>query len=578
MSLRIQLRLASVLQSLAEGEQKTEVIRQVLAEQSSFEPYAAFCRLDLGKKGFILASDIQEFFQDNNLYVSHKEAIKLINELTTSLDRRLSYSNFAEAILPHEDRRLKQLANFRESYYLQDGEPLPYEAEWALARVLEQEIKNIRKTDGLKQSLQDLFDFNKLECFNCIDKKRLGYIDIQSIDEFMIQCNMTLNEDQLVALFRKIGSKSNITYSQFAEIITLNDFPSYKVKEYIPQQSINKSYSNYSNQKQNYLNSTFYTPSKSSKKKFEDELKDQQYYNYLQRSASLERLKNSMKYSRSQRYQSPLRYSSQSKRVNVQSRLQYNTDKQYKQHLFSSQLKCQQSPLKQHEEEQLVKALKQQVLIDKDVEELKNQIALRSDFKIEDAFRIIDQKGNGYVSKLEFEVALNDIGIFPTKNELYLFFQRYDKDNDGLLQYSDFNDLITPANSEYAYLFKRREPLYCDPENGLFNFSVETRRLFQKLMNKILQSEVEAELIRQQLNRRPFFSIQNAFQAIDSLDSGFITLQDFKQILNEYGIFATRDDLNNLVKRYDKNEDSKVTYREFVKELLPKSPVKYAQY
>jgi hypothetical protein len=38
--------------------------------------------------------------------------------------------------------------------------------------------------------------------------------------------------------------------------------------------------------------------------------------------------------------------------------------------------------------------------------------------------------------------------------------------------------------------------MYCDPDNGLFNFSNETRKIFQKLMNKVFESEVEAELIR----------------------------------------------------------------------------------
>jgi len=45
--------------------------------------------------------------------------------------------------------------------------------------------------------------------------------------------------------------------------------------------------------------------------------------------------------------------------------------------------------------------------------------------------------------------------------------------------------------------------------------------------------------------------------------------------LNDYGIFATKTDLENLVKRYDKNEDGKVSYGEFISEITPKSPFKY---
>ncbi|EGR33485.1 hypothetical protein IMG5_051630 [Ichthyophthirius multifiliis] len=543
-SAHTQSRLANVFQSISDGEQKTEVFRQVLAEQKSFEPYASFCRLDIGKKGYLISSDLQQFLQQNQIYATLNEIQNIIFNLSSTIDGRLAYSNFAEGILPQEDRRLKQLVNLRESYYIEDGQTLPYESEWALVRVFEQEIKNLRNTENLKKILQRSLDFNKLNCFNSIDRLGLGYLDIQSIDEFMTSCDQALNEEQLVALFRKLRSSNcQITYTQFVQIISLNN------EQNIQQSSPSKL--------------SQYTPQKNDSHK-----KDFLYQSYLQRSASLEKSRNINNFCSQQLNQPRNRYSSTNKKQeNSLYRINNNG-------LKESSLLQNKSPLKQNEEEQLVKALKQQIVLDRDLEDLKNQLALRRDFNIEDAFRIIDQNGRGFVSKIEFESALNKIGIFPSKNELFLFFQRYDKDNDGLLQYSEFNDLISPQNFEFAYLSKSREPLYCDPENGLFNFSTETRRIFQKLMNKIFLSEVEAEIIRQQLNIRPLFSVYNAFQAIDNLDSGFITLQNFKQILNDYGIFVCKDDLKSLVKRYDKNEDFKITYKEFINELMPKSPLK----
>lgn len=69
--------------------------------------------------------------------ISHKEAIQLLRILDGNSDGRVTYADFAESILPQEDARLKQIANLREGYYLEEGESLPYEAEWSLARVLE---------------------------------------------------------------------------------------------------------------------------------------------------------------------------------------------------------------------------------------------------------------------------------------------------------------------------------------------------------------------------------------------------------------------------------------------------------
>lgn len=61
-----------------------------------------------------------------------------------------------------------------------------------------------------------------------------------------------------------------------------------------------------------------------------------------------------------------------------------------------------------------------------------------------DAFKIFDVKARGYVTKLEVELGLNEIGIYPTKDELYLLFKRYDTDSDGLLRYSEFSKIILP--------------------------------------------------------------------------------------------------------------------------------------
>jgi Ca2+-binding EF-hand superfamily protein len=86
------------------------------------------------------------------------------------------------------------------------------------------------------------------------------------------------------------------------------------------------------------------------------------------------------------------------------------------------------------EEEQLVKSLKDQISFDRDLEEAKRRLALRSDFNLLDAFKIFDRKGKGFVTMTELERALHEIGLYPTKDELYLFFRRYDKDSDGLLR------------------------------------------------------------------------------------------------------------------------------------------------
>ena len=92
------------------------------------------------------------------------------------------------------------------------------------------------------------------------------------------------------------------------------------------------------------------------------------------------------------------------------------------------------SPMPKHEELHLAKALKKQIDFEREIEEVRQALALKNDFNLLDAFRFIDRKARGFISRIELEIALNDLGIYPKLDELKLFFERYDRDSDGLMK------------------------------------------------------------------------------------------------------------------------------------------------
>lgn len=161
---------------------------------------------------------------------------------------------------------------------------------------------------------------------------------------------------------------------------------------------------------------------------------------------------------------------------------------------------------------------------------------------------------------------------------MYLLFKKMDKDGDGFLTYSEFCDAVLPQSENYQIMISKRVPKYVNQEEGLDQFVYQTKFLFKKLINRMIEGEIEAESIRQRLQKRPMFSINEAFAAIDKADNGFITKQQLKQILNEYGVFVDSNDLQQLINRYDKDEDGKVSYKEFIQELTPQSPFKNKNY
>jgi len=61
-----------------------------------------------------------------------------------------------------------------------------------------------------------------------------------------------------------------------------------------------------------------------------------------------------------------------------------------------------------------------------------------------------------------------------------------------------------------------------------------------------------------------------SFQTIKKYATGWITASTFKDLLNDQGIYASEEDAELLLVRYDRNKNKKVSYSEFVDEIVSK--------
>jgi len=65
------------------------------------------------------------------------------------------------------------------------------------------------------------------------------------------------------------------------------------------------------------------------------------------------------------------------------------------------------------EDDELANAFKEQISIDKDLESVKQMLALKSDFNLEDAFQLFDVDNRGSVSLREMEDGFNICKLYP---------------------------------------------------------------------------------------------------------------------------------------------------------------------
>ena len=170
------------------------------------------------------------------------------------------------------------------------------------------------------------------------------------------------------------------------------------------------------------------------------------------------------------------------------------------------------SNLKFDEEEELVSCLREQLRMEKELEEARTRLAEQPDFNLMDAFQMVDKYSKGWITAPELVESLSELGSFPHKDDVFLFVRRYDRDCDGRLLYTDFCDAFKPADEIVASALDRRPAYHI--QRGYCRthfFTKDTRNMMLAALRTHFSCEESAELTRQRLGRRPNFNVHDAF-------------------------------------------------------------------
>lgn len=66
-----------------------------------------------------------------------------------------------------------------------------------------------------------------------------------------------------------------------------------------------------------------------------------------------------------------------------------------------------------------------------------------------------------------------------------------------------------------------------------------------------------------------------AFNSCDINDSGAVSRDELRRLLESRGFFVTEKDVSQLTDKLDKNKNGLVSYSEFRDEMHPRSPVRH---
>jgi hypothetical protein len=133
----------------------------------------------------------------------------------------------------------------------------------------------------------------------------------------------------------------------------------------------------------------------------------------------------------------------------VQKKLDYNEAP-----LSGTKLSPQQEEEEQEESSEkplslkFLNLLKNQIKLDKEVEIQKENLFSNTVFNTIDAFKLFDSENSGYITEDDFARVSDELGLGLPAMERVIC--KFDKDQDGKLNYLEFCKALTPKNIIYT--------------------------------------------------------------------------------------------------------------------------------
>ena len=421
-------------------------------------------------------------------------------------------------LLPCTDNLLRNITLDRPSFRVGRFDSLPYDIERAIVEIVEKEIDLQRRLDILKRDLEIRYDFSTLSAYRSIDRYNDGRIDTFNLGSFLRGCGHYATETELLAIVRRVDTDGDarLSYSEFAEFLRSANPPTRSVLEEVDR---------------------------------------------AERAASAERTRRRMMTMGSS---SPLRPATAGTRAFSESkRSSLRASSPVRETLPRYSSPVRKPILNLREEDELVNSLRDWIRIENELESQKTACAIKPDFNLTDAFKIFDRDYRGTITAYELREGLSAIGVFPSSDEVDLFISRYDTTGDRRLNMREFSDACLALDPYYASMVNRRPSNHRYPVYRRDDcFMPDTQIAFRSLWRSHFQGEVQAETVRQRLQRLPYFNVYEAFNSMDLNDSGTISREEFKRMIQSRGFYVSEKEVEEIVEKMDKNKNGRVSFAE----------------
>jgi Ca2+-binding EF-hand superfamily protein len=601
-SIETEKRLSKLMMQLAEGERTIEISRQVLSDLYDFNAYQIFKNLDIEGKNRIDINNIIEFLKNKGIYINEEEARLIILFYDQDFDGILTYPEFINLV--QSEKSVHKSPNFISS------DCLSYNVDRSLGKLLEKEVELSRIILYMLKDLKCRYDFNihdlyhSIKSWSCItsdsircflEKNAISYLDsdIKSIIK-----RMDLNRDGKIDLgeFHVLLGYPNCNYccpcvncikcgTSYCKSCFYNLPCYYHGKIHRDINSPNKNRERNSNYYNSYNNKNNYN-NDSQRLNIHTILPNKNISNMEKNNNILNSPSGNNNYRKAISDTLSIRLSPERNYGPIEielcdnckcipcicnNNLPKNINK-YQENLKESQLinndykEFNQDLLSSFERKQFNNLL--QLLMDgeKEIECNKIDLALKSDFNCEDAFRIFEKDGRGFLTKEDLKDGFNLLNLNLNDKDINLIMKRFDLKKKNNINFQEFFDMLVPFDSEYRNIVEIRLPLSNCPFKSFNVFKIDTIIYLKKVFMSIIDFENKLNNFRKNLYGISL-KIKNIFNLFDKRDIGFFNFEDYVLYLKENGLYDDNLKIDLLFIRLDKNRNGKIELYELEEEM-----------
>lgn len=528
------LLLSRVLLTLAENERRLEVLRIVLAQIPSFDPYSLFQAIALPGRESLAAVDLGRFMRESG--VRDEDLRRFVKAVDSDGDELVTFPDFLAVLLPRTEAILRRNILNRPSRYTRE---LTLDAHLASLRLLEACILSLRSIEADQYALIHHPEFNLMDTFRFIDLANATYATSTDFQVFFSSLGIADPELNIEALVRVLDADNDgrVSYLEFLDGVLPRDIQYRSAATGIGE---------------------YMTPTKSRPRPVSSSTLGKRAKSPLSHSGE-NRLVRSKTASPGKQSKRPLRLKRKATGRNLSK-------------VFEEPPTIRRTLFPRNAElPELAEVLLKVLELDKAVEDQRETLALRLDFTLPALFSTLDTTGQGYIPLSKLHFRLQEYQLNLSNDHFSLLAKSLDRDKDEKVQISDIAAVIVPKARQYRTVLSERDE-FSRKKMTTGQFSLETSHLIRQILLSTVENEVKMEELRQAIVHRDLFSLFQAAQVLDLRSKGFVTAADFRRYLQGHGKCVTEGELSSILHRFDGDQDGRVSYADLMAELTPKAP------